>query len=74
MIYLTANVCIATGHHATPKNARFPGDATFTGQIIHSVKYKSASLNEMTGKRVLVVGIGNSAVDVATNLVTEGRY
>jgi dimethylaniline monooxygenase (N-oxide forming) len=27
----------------------------------------------MTGKRVLVVGIGNSAVDVAVNLVNEGR-
>lgn len=28
----------------------------------------------MCGKRVLIVGIGNSAVDVATNLATEGKY
>ncbi len=44
------------------------------GDIIHSVKYKSSSMNNMTGKRVLVVGIGNSAVDVTVNLVNEGRY
>jgi cation diffusion facilitator CzcD-associated flavoprotein CzcO len=72
--YITAYVCIATGHHVTPKKAKFHGDETFTGQIIHSVKYKSATINEMTNKRVLVVGIGNSAVDVATNLVNEGRH
>jgi len=27
----------------------------------------------MEGKRVLIVGIGNSAVDAAVNLVNEGR-
>lgn len=27
----------------------------------------------MEGKRVLLVGIGNSSVDIAENLVTEGR-
>jgi dimethylaniline monooxygenase (N-oxide forming) len=43
------------------------------GQIIHSVKYKDAKINQMTGKRVLIVGIGNSAVDVAVNLVNQGK-
>lgn len=27
----------------------------------------------MNGKEVLIVGIGNSAVDVAVNLVNEGK-
>lgn len=43
------------------------------GEIIHSIKFKSAKKNNMEGKRVLIVGIGNSAVDVAVNLVNEGR-
>ena len=44
-----------------------------SGKIIHSVEYKDAVTNGMEGKRVLVVGIGNSAVDVATNCASEGR-
>jgi dimethylaniline monooxygenase (N-oxide forming) len=37
------------------------------------VKYKSATLNGLEKKNVLVVGIGNSAVDAAVNLVNEGK-
>ena len=37
------------------------------------MKFKSASFNKMNGKEVLIVGIGNSAVDVAVNLVNEGK-
>lgn len=44
------------------------------GKIIHSVQFKSAKLNDMSGKRVLLVGIGNSSVDAADNLVTQGGY
>lgn len=46
----------------------------FVGSVIHSKKFKGANVNQMCGKRVLIVGIGNSAVDVATNLATEGKY
>lgn len=46
----------------------------FSGEIIHSVKFNDAISNGMTGKRVLVVGIGNSAVDVAVNCASVGRY
>ena len=28
----------------------------------------------MVGKKVLIIGIGNSAVDMAINLVNEGKY
>ena len=41
---------------------------------MHSCKYKDAKLNGVAGKKVLVVGMGNSAVDVATNAATEGGY
>ncbi len=38
-----------------------PGE--FTGEIIHSVDYRDAS--QFAGKRVLVVGLGNSGADIA---------
>jgi|APCry1669192522_1035417.scaffolds.fasta_scaffold645043_1 cation diffusion facilitator CzcD-associated flavoprotein CzcO len=41
---------------------------------MHSVKFKSASINKIIGKNTLIVGIGNSAVDAAVNLVNEGRF
>lgn len=71
--YVTPYVCIASGHHSIPKIPSFKGQETFNGEIIHSIKYKCATFNNMIGKRVLVVGIGNSAVDVAVNLAVEGR-
>ena len=70
--YLTPYCCVCSGHHGTPRFAKFPGQETFTGEIIHSVQFKNAKKNNMAGKRVLLVGIGNSAVDAADNLVTEG--
>ena len=42
--------------------------------MIHSVKFNDAISNGMVGKRVLIVGIGNSAVDAATNCASVGRY
>lgn len=72
--YVTPFVGVCTGHHGTPRMAKFEGQETFPGEIIHSVKFKSAKMNGMIGKKVLIVGIGNSAVDSADNLVTEGEY
>ncbi|XP_063713697.1 flavin-containing monooxygenase 5-like [Symsagittifera roscoffensis] len=62
---------LATGHHVTPKYVQFPGIDTFPGKIIHSCAYKNAHVNQLEGKSVLVVGIGNSAVDAATDLANR---
>lgn len=72
-VYITPYCSICTGHHGTPRYATFAGQETFGGEMIHSVKYKNATHNNMIGKKVLLVGIGNSSVDVADNLVTEGK-
>ncbi|KAL8596001.1 hypothetical protein ACOMHN_018313 [Nucella lapillus] len=64
---------IASGHHAKPSRASFPGEDTFTGEILHSVDYKDPLTNGFVGKRVLIVGIGNSAVDAAVDCATVGR-
>lgn len=56
-------VIVANGHHWKPRYPEpgFPGG--FTGEIIHSHHYKE--VEQVKGKNVLVVGIGNSAVDIA---------
>lgn len=43
-----------------------PGHDTFTGTCIHSRDYKDG--NAFTGKRVVVVGIGNSGGDIASEI------
>jgi cation diffusion facilitator CzcD-associated flavoprotein CzcO len=56
-------VLVANGHHwdARMPEPMFPGE--FNGCIMHSRDYRDPVF--MAGKRVVVVGIGNSAVDIA---------
>ncbi|CEG56322.1 flavin-containing monooxygenase [Legionella fallonii] len=52
---------VANGHHWDPVLPEYPGE--FDGEILHSHQYKKAQI--FKDKRVLVVGGGNSACDVA---------
>jgi hypothetical protein len=54
-------VVAATGFAWHPRMPAISG--TFTGELIHSSQYRSAS--QLSGKRVLVIGAGNSGVDIA---------
>jgi hypothetical protein len=54
-------VVVANGHLWCPRLPKYPGD--FTGTTIHAVDYSFRE--QFAGKRVLVVGGGNSAVDIA---------
>jgi len=58
-IYDALVVC--NGHHHEPRYPEYPGK--FTGEFIHSHDFKSAK--PFKDKRVLVIGGGNSACDVA---------
>ncbi|CAD5228745.1 unnamed protein product [Bursaphelenchus xylophilus] len=59
-------VIIATGHHGMPNLPdEYPGQSSFTGKIIHSKAYKNNK--DLDGKTVVAVGLGNSAIDVATD-------
>jgi cation diffusion facilitator CzcD-associated flavoprotein CzcO len=58
---LYKGVVLANGHHNAPRVPTYPG--TFAGEIMHSSAYKSPK--QLRDKRVLVVGAGNSACDIA---------
>lgn len=58
-------VILANGTLAEPSVPTFPG--TFTGELLHSSRYQSASI--FAGKRVLIVGAGNSGCDIAVDAV-----
>ena len=59
------DVIVANGHHWDPRwpEPSFPGAATFPGEQIHAHYYRTPDV--LAGKRVLVLGIGNSACDIA---------
>ncbi len=54
-------LAVCNGHHWLPRMPLYPG--SFAGEFIHSHEVKKFS--RFAGKRVLVIGGGNSACDVA---------
>ena len=60
-------VLVANGHHWDPQypEPAFPGAGSFSGEQMHSHHYRTPE--PLAGKRVLVLGIGNSACDVAAD-------
>jgi Flavin-binding monooxygenase-like len=53
----------ANGTQWHPSMPTLPGAETFTGEIMHSQAFSEGS--QFLGKRVLIVGAGNSGVDIA---------
>jgi dimethylaniline monooxygenase (N-oxide forming) len=56
---------VANGHHWSPRwpEPAFPGADTFAGEQLHAHFYRDDSI--FAGKNVVVLGLGNSAVDIA---------
>ena len=69
-VFRSKFVVMATGPYGKPKPVQFKGMETFAGKIIHSSEYKTAK--DYTGQKVLVVGFGNSACEIAIDLVEQG--
>lgn len=64
--FATWSVVIATGWADFPYSPVWPDMAAFQGDIIHSSAYRNP--NGYAGKRVLVVGFGNSGGEIALDL------
>lgn len=55
-----AAVLVANGHHWCPRLPDFPGE--LSGPVLHSHEYTTPEIFD--GRRVLVVGVGNSGCDI----------
>jgi cation diffusion facilitator CzcD-associated flavoprotein CzcO len=64
-----AGVVVANGTLSEPTVPEFAG--TFDGEVLHTSRYKSASV--FAGKRVLVIGAGNSGCDIVVDAVHHAR-
>ena len=65
-----AGVVVATGYSRVPRLPEWPGRDTFEGELLHSSAYREPSPYQ--GRHVLVVGAGNSASEIALDLVDAG--
>jgi hypothetical protein len=67
-------VMVANGHHWDPKYPEppFPGQEGFTGEQLHSHWYREAD-QRFVDRNVLVLGIGNSATDIASETSRVSR-
>jgi dimethylaniline monooxygenase (N-oxide forming) len=56
---------VANGHHWNPRWPEPPIPGSFDGEQIHAHDYKEPG--QLEGRRVVVVGMGNSAMDIAVD-------
>ncbi len=56
-----SHLVVCNGHHWKPRMPHYPGN--FTGKLMHSHEFKNST--PFKGQRILVIGGGNSACDVA---------
>ena len=66
----TPVVVVATGQYREPIVPAWPGRESYGGTLVHSVAYANAA--PYAGRRVLVVGAGNSGAEIATDLAEGG--
>ena len=66
---LYAGLIVANGHHWEPNVPSYPGH--FAGEVLHSHDVKSKE--QLKDKRVLVVGAGNSAVDILDDAASDAQ-
>jgi cation diffusion facilitator CzcD-associated flavoprotein CzcO len=63
-------VVVASGIVANPRIPQLPGLDDFRGEVRHTITYRRPE--EVCGKRVLVIGAGNSAGEIASELGRAG--
>jgi cation diffusion facilitator CzcD-associated flavoprotein CzcO len=63
-------VVVATGIADAPYRPSWPGSDLYRGAVVHSSEYRNPA--PYLGKRVLVVGFGNSGGEIALDLANAG--
>nr|UYI36708.1 putative YUC protein [Turnera joelii] len=66
LVYISRWLIVATGENAEPVIPEILGIDQFNGQILHTSAYKTGSV--FKNQRVLVVGCGNSGMEVSLDL------
>jgi putative flavoprotein involved in K+ transport len=69
--YRARTLIAATGSFSKPHRPRFANQGAFRGRILHAAEYRSSEPYQ--GKRVVVVGAGNWAVQIAHELAAVAR-
>jgi dimethylaniline monooxygenase (N-oxide forming) len=64
-------VIVCTGRDRYPALPDIPGSKTFSGEILHSSRYKGPE--DFAGKDVVVAGVGSSGVDIVVEVSEVGR-
>ena len=70
ILYAAKFLVVATGENGEGRIPEILGLESFHGEATHSSTYKSGS--GYAGKRVLVVGAGNSGMEIAYDLASHG--
>ena len=65
------HLMVCNGHHWDPKYPEYPGE--FSGEWLHSHDFKRVP-ERWRGKRILIIGAGNSACDVAVEVSRITRH
>ncbi|CAN6456256.1 unnamed protein product [Victoria cruziana] len=68
--YISRWLIVASGENAEPVLPDIPGLEQFAGPLLHTSQYKSGE--HFRGQRVLVVGCGNSGMEVSLDLCNQG--
>jgi putative flavoprotein involved in K+ transport len=67
---LARYVVVATGYDAVPKLPDLPGRDEYAGELIHAADFRSPE--PYRGREVLIIGAGNTGVDIAGHLTAAG--
>ncbi len=72
-VFEATNVVICTGYNRIPNRpSTVPGLPDFAGTVLHSRDYRTGAA--FRGRRVLVVGMGNTGAEIALDLQEQGAH
>lgn len=68
--YLSDRVVVCTGYNRVPNRPVWPGMEQYSGALLHSSEYRNGA--PWKGKKVLVIGMGNTGAELAADLFEHG--